>query len=191
MGDAEAQERLAKLDAQLGTERNADGETVDIRAERVGPHKARLYAKGDDGHEHIDELNLFSAMAREKYARRTALLFEREEKDVLATVSRLCLDLIGGGEAPTREAASYADDDYMAELAWNRDDKCADYVVFNRKTEELTRETELPTPSGVVVPPSMCHGIVTPGGHIPGAVYVPDSCGPLGESEDTLLLNDN
>ena len=78
-----------------------------------------------------------------------------------------------GGEAPTLQRASYVDDQIIAELAWNYETGNADFIVYDRHTYELRRQDAVETPEGLIVPPSFCTGVVTPGCGIPGCVLVP------------------
>lgn len=188
--DAEAQTRIADAERKLQEARDAQRDPNEgipvVRAERLGPQKVRLYAKGYDGHEHVDELSIGSATAREKYARRTALVFECEQADVLKAVDRVCLDVLGSDDAERMPVAHYVDDEFNVELAWNRDDNTIDFIVFDIKNEDVSRETSLKTSSGIITIPSICQGICTPGGRVRGAIYLPDTWDPSGRDEDAL-----
>ncbi len=71
------------------------------------------------------------------------------------------------------ETASYIDDTVIAELAWNRDGGQPDFIIYNRESSEWSRLSTITIGKTLYIPPKICRGIVTPGGHIPGMVFVP------------------
>lgn len=84
------------------------------------------------------------------------------------------------------EVAGYADDEHLAEVAWNIDAGHPDLIVYNRQTREVSRHDEFATGIGRLVVPQISQGLVTPGGHVPGNVLLPTNADPRGADEIAL-----
>ncbi len=77
----------------------------------------------------------------------------------------------GGGEI--FPGATYADARMIAELAWNLELGEPDFIIFNRDAETYTRADRIMLGGQTLVTPPSWQGIVTPGGSVPGTVFVP------------------
>ena len=86
----------------------------------------------------------------------------------------------------TTEAASYADSNLIAEIAWNCQSQAIDFIVYDRQTQSVSRESRVETSIGILAPPACCKGVVTPGGSIPGTVLVPTEYDETGLDEGVL-----
>ncbi|MEE9296467.1 MAG: hypothetical protein V3W34_16105 [Phycisphaerae bacterium] len=109
---------------------------------------------------------------------------EQAELEAMATDDALEKQYESSDE--TSQAASYADGGVIVELAWNTDVGGPDFIVYERATGNVSRTERVDTARGVIVPPSVCAGIVTPGTPVPGSVLVPTDCNPAGEDEKQL-----
>ncbi len=151
-----------------------DAEAVTLN----GTLKVRLIATREGEVIDIDELNAASAAARKRYADRTAPLFKCTTKAISDILHQRCLDAMQMAQeraddvaTPARQTASLVDSQRIAELAWGPNGP--DFIVFDRTTGAVTRTHALETATGHYGLPSICAGIVTPGGEIPGNVLVP------------------
>ena len=84
------------------------------------------------------------------------------------------------------ECASYADDGLIVELGWNRKRGSADFIIYSREQDKPSRAAEINTSIGLIIPPSICTGIVTPGGDVPGNIYLPTYADEAGHDEPAL-----
>ncbi|HUU94500.1 MAG TPA: hypothetical protein VM487_02075 [Phycisphaerae bacterium] len=88
-------------------------------------------------------------------------------------------------DAIVREAAAYADDEIIIELAWNVGTGAPDFIVYSKDSGNIERAAQLDTAAGKLVPPSACTGIVTPGYPIQGSILLPTECQAVG-TDDAL-----
>lgn len=113
-----------------------------------------------------------------------AAALEQAELQALARMDEI--EAEGAESVAPSEAAGYADDDIIGELAWNIEAGRPDFIVCDRNGGNISRADELHTPMGTLVVPSICTGIVTPGTPIPGTVLLPTECDLSDEDEARL-----
>jgi hypothetical protein len=87
------------------------------------------------------------------------------------------------GDARQRGAASYIDEDVIADLAWNSDAGEPDFIVFDRKERTVHRASMV---ADHVVPPSLAKVVCTPGGNISGCCFLPTLADPEEDGEESL-----
>lgn len=92
----------------------------------------------------------------------------------------------GTGHVSLKQAASFTSDTRLAELAWNAESGEADFIVYDRVTAQTSRTEAIEATGGTIIVPTICSGIVTPGGDVPGSVYLPTEADLSGEDEDHL-----
>jgi len=85
------------------------------------------------------------------------------------------------------QAAFRVDAKRIIELAWNYENGRPDFIWYDRQTHVVTRSNmvELSKSADLVVP-AWWREIVTPGGFVPGTVFVPTACDETGIDEDRL-----
>lgn len=84
------------------------------------------------------------------------------------------------------EAASHFDDGLIVELAWNSQGGDADFIVYDRQSQSITRHARVEVGDTYLIPPTCCQGIVTPGGDISGSILLPTEYDEAGIDETTL-----
>ncbi|MEK6675968.1 MAG: hypothetical protein AABZ47_09985, partial [Planctomycetota bacterium] len=117
-------------------------------------------------------------------------------KDVTAELERLELETFremdrvsqegANQDKNERPVASHVDDDVIVELAWSVEAGVPDFIVFHRIDATVTRESTVSIGKTTLVIPSSAAGIVSPGGRVSGAVFVPTEHDPSGENETIL-----
>lgn len=110
---------------------------------------------------------------------------EHCELDALTELDRLDVENASSGNASI-DAATYTDDDMMVELAWDAECGGMDFIICDRKSGDVSRAAHVGTARGVLVPPDIGTGIVTPGTPIVGSILVPTECESSGRDELAL-----
>ena len=84
------------------------------------------------------------------------------------------------------EHAAYVDETMIVELAWNSDLNRTDFITYDRQSCAIDRMSVVKIGDKTIVPPTTRKRVVTPGGHIPGTVFVPTEHDEAGTDETRL-----
>lgn len=106
------------------------------------------------------------------------------ERAELAVLEKTVGDMDSDG--PTRECASYVDHETIAELAWNNETGEPDFLVYDRATRTVRRDTRVKLAGITIVLPRGAESVCTSGGARPGCVLLPTEYDEAGIDEDAM-----
>ena len=92
----------------------------------------------------------------------------------------------GEGEPEEVVTTSWADQKRIIELAFNRKREQPDFIVYDRRTKKVHRCAKITMKRRILIPPTAWYKIVTPGGTIPGSIFVPTEYDESGLDEEQL-----
>lgn len=189
-------ERLRVVDEAIANQREFEVSLDPAdRGGRNGDMSRRVILTIEGQRKAADKVRLDSDVSRARIGKAWTKTFKISADTIVERLGGLGLEVLdddGDGADPSepREAASYrgpgADGAHgvFAELAWGH--AGPDFIIYDCGTQKVSRCDRLETPTGLIFPPSICAGIVTPGSPIPGSVLVPSECVPVGADDDEL-----
>lgn len=87
---------------------------------------------------------------------------------------------------PKIVTASFTNKRLIVELAYNTELKGPDFIVYDRDAKSVRRTSQVKFKRRTLVPPSAWVGMLTPGGSLPGTVFVPTKYDERGLDEADL-----